>query len=688
MSSTPAPGAPKPEPVDQQSAGRQTFDRRYFLRTGVQALIVFSAILAAFGTLGLLQRMGWLGGGGAVHTAESGAAGAIYTCPMHPQIRQPTPGSCPICGMDLVPATTSDGDQDEFAVNISPAARRLANIATTKVERKTVADRIETVGSIAIDESRMATIAAYVSGRIERLFADYTGVKVAKSDHLAILYSPALYSAQVEYLQARRTMRELGETTLPVVRETQARLVDNARQKLVELGMTEQQLEELDADEQARSRLTIYTELGGTVIEKLVVEGQYVDAGQPIYRVANLGTVWLMLELYPEDAAQIRFGQVVQARVHSLPGRDFTGRVAFIDPVVQEKTRTVGVRVELLNKDGLLRPGDYASATIEIPVGSTGDVFDEGLAGKWISPMHPQIIRDEPGPCPICGMDLVPTSRYGYAAEPTERPTALVVPRDAVLMAGQNSVVYVETEPGRFEIRNVKLGPLSGRSAVVLDGLSEGEAVATSGNFLIDSQMQLAGKPSLIDPTRAAAIAEKRPPKRGPLMDDTIEVSQLSGAAGATLERLYAAYFAVQQRLAGDQQVAEPQATELGASVTELQQAADLPDPVRSRLKPIAEAAEHLHHMDIDAARDAFETISRNVVQLAFAYRGDQAVGTFQHFYCPMVRSGAGDWLQPDDSLHNPYYGAKMPTCGELVHVLPTAGKPEETPSHDAHAPH
>ena len=688
MTSTPGRSASQPESAPAKPSGPRTLDRWYFIRTGLQALVVFGAILAAFGTLALLQHRGWLGGGDADTSAESSATGTIHTCPMHPQIRQPAPGDCPICGMPLVPATTSDADQDEFAVKIAPAARRLANIATMNVERQAVADRIETVGSIAIDESRMATIAAYVSGRIERLFADYTGVSVADGDHLAVLYSPALYSAQVEYLQSRRTLKELGDTTLPVVQETQARLVQNSRQKLVELGMTDEQLEELDKDQRARSRLTIYTELAGTVIEKLVVEGQYVEAGQPIYRVANLETVWLMLELYPEDAAQVRFGQVVQAEVHSLPGRDFTGRVAFIDPVVQEKTRTVGVRVELLNDEGLLRPGDYASAVIKIPVGASGDVYDEGLAGKWISPMHPQIIRDEPGPCPICGMDLVPTSRYGYAPEPTERPTALVVPRDAVLMAGQNSVVYVETKPGRFEVRNVKLGPLTGRSAVVIDGLSEGEAVATSGNFLIDSQMQLAGKPSLIDPQRASAIVEQSKPRRGPLDEETIDVAQLPGSAGENLEHLYSAYFVVQQQLAGDQKVTPSQAQDLQQSVVDLRQAADLPETVKARLLPIAESAEHLHHLEIDAARDAFETISRNVVQLAFGYRGAQAEGTFQHFYCPMVRSGAGDWLQPDESLHNPYYGAKMPTCGELVHVLPPAGRPDQPESHDAHAPH
>ena len=224
--------------------------------------------------------------------------------------------------------------------------------------------------------------------------------------------------------------------------------------------MTDEQLAELERTGNAQSRLTIYAPQGGTVVEKLAVEGNYVKAGDPIYRIAELSTVWLMLKLFPEDATRIRFGQRVEAVIQSLPGETLVGRVAFIDPTVDPKTRTVGIRVELVNKDGRLRPGDYAEARISLPIGPQGEVFDADLAGKWISPMHPQIIRDEPGQCPICGMDLVPTSQYGFAGAPVPQPESLHVPRSAVLLAGGNSVVYVETKPGRFEIRPVKIGPI------------------------------------------------------------------------------------------------------------------------------------------------------------------------------------------------------------------------------------
>ena len=196
--------------------------------------------------------------------------------------------------------------------------------------------------------------------------------------------------------------------------------------------------------------------------------------------------------------------------MQSLPGEVFAGRVSFIDPVVNPQTQTVGVRVVMPNTDGRLRLGDYAKATIQLQLGEHGSRYDPDLAGRWISPRHPQVIADAPGSCPICGVPLVPASSLGFTDDPAVIPEVIVIPRDAVLMAGSNSVVYVETEPGRFELRPVSLGATVNDEVVVRDGLTAGEQVARRGNFLIDSQMQLLGNPSLIDPERwqppAAAV--------------------------------------------------------------------------------------------------------------------------------------------------------------------------------------
>lgn len=644
-----------------------------FFGTGVLLIVL----------LGVAQRIGWIKSG-SLMTASSSEGGSqeIHTCPMHPQIRQPGPGRCPICGMALVPAASAEADLDALAITIEPAQRRLANIKTAEVTKQPVTTTIRTIGAIEIDESRQATIASYIDGRVERLFADYTGVEVDKGDHLAVVYSPQLYSAQVEYIEAKRTLSKSSGATLASVREAQTKLVANSRQRLVELGMTEEQLTELERTNEPKSRMTIYAPIGGTVIEKLAEEGKYISAGEPIYRIANLSTVWLMLELYPEDASRIRFGQVVEAELTSMPGKTLIGRVAFIDPRVDKSNRTVGVRVEFTNESGELRPGDYAQASIEIPIGPQGEVYDAELAGKWISPMHPQVIRDEPGDCPICGMKLVPTSRYGYTDQPVERRASVTVPRSALLMAGEHSVVYVETEPGRFELRNVELGPILRDEAVVLEGLRPGEKVATSGNFLIDSQMQLAGKPSLIDPTRAVPKF-----RNTPLDFESIHVVRIKGAVGEKLEQLYRAYFEVQQALAGDTLPTEQAVNTISKLAEELSSETSLGDDVRSHLEQIEKHSAHLHHQSIEEARRKFKSISHAVVKLATEVRGESAKRPFNHFFCPMVKQGEGDWLQAADMLSNPYYGSEMLRCGDLVRTIPP-GADIDQPSPDGNHDH
>lgn len=619
--------------------------------------------------LGVAQRLGWLASADAP-TAAPGAAGTIYTCAMHPQIRQPTPGRCPICGMELVPAASAADDLNDLSVKIEPAQRRLANIQTAAVESGPLEATLQTVGSIAVDESRQATISAYIEGRLERLFADYTGVDIAQGDHLAVIYSPQLYGAQVEYLEARRAAAVAG--ALPAIRQAQESMAANTRQRLREFGLTDEQLAELERSAQAQSRLTIFAPQGGTVIEKLAVEGNYVKAGDPIYRIADLSTVWLMLALFPEDATRIRFGQRVEARLQSLPGESLLGRVAFISPTVDPKTRTVGVRVELLNEQKRLRPGDYAEAHITLPIGPGGQVFDAELAGKWISPMHPQIIRDQPGQCPICGMELVSTSRYGFSDQPIPQAQSVYVPRPAVLLAGENSVVYVETEPGRFEIRPVKVGPILRDKIVILSGLKPGEHVATAGNFLIDSQMQLAGKPSLIDPSRAIAKSKER---EGPLRFEQVAVLPLEGELGTQLEALYANYFQVQQALAADRLPAAAAGQGLHSAAKQLGAEKSLSETASKLIQEVASNSEHLHHLDLAGARKAFKPISHAVVTLATQLRSASAKNHFTHFYCPMVPGGGGDWLQPGGELLNPYFGSQMLRCGEKVEELPIHGE-------------
>ena len=434
-------------------AARRKETRRWWIKLFVQPALLLACGAILIVGLGVAQRSGFIssgGGGGHSHQAASDS-NTRYICPMMCTPPRAEPGRCPVCGMELVPVA-SGGSADSRSIHIDPATRRVANIHTAAVTSMPMTRTIRAIGELNYDEGKLKTISAYVDGRLDKLYADYTGVVVKKDDPLALLYSPRLYSSQVELLLAKRSQQAGRASTLASIVQANDDLYDSAKERLILLGMTETQVEQLEETGEANSRIPLSAPIGGTVIEKLAVEGQYVKEGDAIYKLADLSTVWLMLRLFPEDAVAIRDGQKVDAEVQSLPGRKFTGRVAFIDPNVDPNTRTVGMRVVIPNDDGLLRVGDYAKATIDVPL--------------------------------------------------SDSQATLAVPRDAVLMAGNNSVVYVETVPGRFEIRRVVLGPSIGDQMVIRSGVSHGERVATRGNFLIDSQMQLAGNPSLIDPSK------------------------------------------------------------------------------------------------------------------------------------------------------------------------------------------
>jgi len=665
-------------------AGRAPASRRYWIKLFLPPvlLLVIGALLIF--KLGVAQRMGWISSGEAGGPAASAPAGGNvrYICPMMCTPPQDEPGRCPVCGMELVPATTGGDAGDGRSIVVDAAARRIANIRTAAVQAAPQTRTIRAVGQLRYDEGALATISSYVDGRIERLYADYTGVVVRQGDQLALVYSPELYSAQVEFVQTKRSLSGEPSGTLARLRESQERLYEGSRRKLIELGMTESQVAQLEEAGEANSRLHLVSPISGTVIERLAVEGQYVKAGEPIYRIVDLANVWLMLDLFPEDVAAVRYGQRVEAELQSLPGQRFAGRVAFIDPVVNAKTRTVGVRVVLPNEAGRLRIGDYARANVEVQLTRSGeaapDVYDSELAGKWISPRHPQVIEDQAGACRVCGVPLVPASQFGFAEKPVDPSRVLVVPRNAVLMAGQNSVLYVEVEPGRFEIRPVVLGPSIGDRIVIVRGVDEGEQVAVSGNFLIDSQMQLAGNPSLIDPTRLQAKPQK---PDGPLELERGELERISGEAGAELERLYEAYFAVSATLADDRAVPPDQSQPLYELANRLAASDQLSPPARARIGSIAEHSRQLHSLTIEEARLSFKPISKSILQLAAQARGEGMEASYIHYYCSMVPGGEGDWLQPSPPLANPYWGSKMLRCGIAAGELsPSDAAKDERP--------
>lgn len=435
-----------------------------------------------------------------------------WYCSMHPQIIRDRPGLCPICEMDLIPMPTSlVADAAPRELVVSEAAAALMDIQTSPVERRAASVEVRMVGKVDYDETRIKSIAAWSPGRIDRLYVDFAGTRVVQGDHLVDLYSPELISGQAELLQAVRAVARIGSQTSEYRKDSAHATLAAAREKLHLLGLTPEQIESIESSGEPVTHVTIYSPIGGVVIEKMVTEGMYVGSGTHIYTVADLSGVWAKLDVYESDLPWIRYGQEVTFTAEAHPGEVFRGWISFIAPTLDAKTRTIKVRVNVPNADERLKPEMFVRAIVESRVTQAGEVIDPNMVGKWICPMHPSVVKNGPGGCDICGMDLVTTESLGYVVSEQADRRPLVIPASAPLITGKRAVVYVR-KPGAehptFEGCEVVLGPRAGDYYIVKEGLAEGERVVTNGGFKIDSALQIQAKPSMMNPEGEAMPAE------------------------------------------------------------------------------------------------------------------------------------------------------------------------------------
>lgn len=494
-----------------------------------------------------------------------------WTCSMHPEVRLPEPGECPVCGMPLVPQYSEEGEPQETPdaprawylctmpecndpgsddpesrcpvcgmqrepvmldpkggepgearLSLSEHARRLAGLAAEPVAYRHLSRSIRTVGKVTYDETRRRMVSAWTSGRIDRLFADFTGMVVSQGDHLVEIYSPELVSAQEEMLQFLRGLRAMSADSPGPARESAQALIDSARQKLELLGITPAQIEALEETGRATTHLVMHAPLGGTIVRKWAMEGMYAKTGDPLYEIADLTRVWLLLDLYEADLPWIAPFQAVELTARSLPGEKFQGEIAFVDPLVDDSTRTIKVRVGVDNPERRLKPGMFVTARIGVSLGEGGRAAAAAARGDWACPMHTWETAEALAPCPICEMDMVLASSIPGHRPPLAAAPVLSVPREAVLRTGERSLVYVEEEPGVYAGLEVALGPVAqdegGRPFYpVLGGLQEGQRVVTRGNFAIDSQMQIAGRPSLFNAPEPGAAPQPAPSHDHPM---------------------------------------------------------------------------------------------------------------------------------------------------------------------------
>lgn len=650
--------------------------------TGGPAIVGVLIIAILAFSLGLL-----LSGGNAPPTDSTGhdhvgggkAEPTIWTCSMHPQIKLPKPGKCPLCLMDLIPLDLgSDEELDPRQIRMSETAKQLAQIEVTQVKRAFAEAEIRMVGKVAFDETNVAYITAWVPGRLDNLYVDFTGMTVNKGDHLVYMYSPELLAAQEELLQARSAVAALAKTDSRILKSTAKVTVDAAHEKLRLYGLTEQQVEEIKTTGETSDHLTIYSPIGGVVVHKNALEGMYVTTGTQIYTIADLSRLWIVFEAYESDLPWLRYGQSVAFTSISFPGETFEATISFIDPVVDAKTRTIHVRAIYDNSDFKLKPDMFVRAVVKSRIDNEGNIIDKDLAGKWISPMHPEIVKDGPGSCDVCGMALVKAESLGYAGRRvSEEDAPLVIPASAPLITGKRAVVYVEIpndEGPLYEGREVVLGPRAGDFYVVKSGLVAGELVVTNGNFKIDSELQIRAKPSMMSPpdiVSAVGNQNQSPDQSASYQAGSAERMKISQPALSALSPLYQSYFKVQMGLADDN---------LSAAVEALGQIAEnisgvdmslfegdahmgwmkLAEKLKSAVLPGKEVP------DIVEARNRFYHLSNVIIELHDTF-GHAEEEEYYLTFCPMARKNEGAfWLQTVDTVYNSFYGQSMLRCGSI----------------------
>lgn len=600
----------------------------------------------------------------------------MYTCSMHPTVRLSDPNAkCPICFMDLIPVVSGGADLGPNRISVSESAAVLSRFETAAVVRFFPTAEVRLYGKLGYDETSVARLTAYFPGRIERLFVNYLGVPVAQGDHMAEVYSPDLLAAYEELRQSAQAAERTGGSSEIVRSATRSTLVA-AREKLRLLGVHAEMIAAVEDGSYSADWETIYAPIGGVVTHLAVREGDYVKTGDAIATVADLSRLWLDMEAFESHLPLLRWGQRVEFTVEAHPGETFEGRISFIEPMIDERTRTAAVRVTVDNSDDRLKPGMFASAIVRTRVGNSGAVIGDELAGRWVGPMHPTVVKDGPGECDICGMDLVPAESLGVVADPGLAVEPMVIPRTAVLFTGTRSVVYVsvpDTEAPTYESRSVLLGSRAGDFYIVRAGLELGERVVIAGAFRVDSAMQIAAKSSMMMPSPGADGG-----------DD--ETGSAPEGFLTSLEGVYAGYFAGQEALAADDLdgfTRAAKAIDDAVGAVDIRGLVGEPLSDWRRIKKNLSGAQNAS--DLDSARVSFELMSEGVVSLLrrFGNRDDDPVNLA---HCPMAFENAGaNWLQRGTDIRNPYFGSMMLGCGDIRETFVLENEANKRPVQGGH---
>ena len=551
------------------------------------------------------------------HAGMSEEGAELYQCSMHPNIVANKPGQCPICAMDLqaVKKSSAEGIAGRSPVELTGQQRQLINIRTAAVRKGTAVKSIRTVGVLEHDASRVFTVAAWTSGRIEKLFVDKPEIDVTSGDLLYSIYSPELYSTMQEYvsLRSQNTKNEL--------------LIASTRTRLKLLGLDTAQIEHLSSVEVVPTSIEVPAPASGKVMMKMVKEGAYVRTGDPLYSIVDLSKLWLIVTVYEPELADIRPGMTVVATTATYPGEKFLGKVELINHHVDQKSRSAQLRVVFNQPEQLMSMST-----------------DSGGA------MHHQ-------------HRLLP-DMYMDAEIQIDLGNQMLVPDVSVFNTGKRAYVFVEEGEGLFIPKEVVLGQKVEHFYVVEQGVEEGAAVVIDGNFLLDSESQLkaAAEGSYLDSGSGSESESERLPE----------------ALKKPIHAMVDAYVGIGKELAADAQghLTEKK-SELLDAVVSLSESGIIPlelaDGYRARIETINKALTEFDVTQLESARVGYGHLSKAIVEFFGSYRVELDT-TLRVANCPMWKQSSGDWIQFGEELENPYMGQKMLRCGSITKVIGVEG--------------
>jgi Cu(I)/Ag(I) efflux system membrane fusion protein len=566
---------------------------------------------AIFLIAGLL--LGWLIFGGGHPEDHSGhdhaqTADEVWTCSMHPSVRNDGPGTCPICAMDLIPASRAGDDESVFEMVMSENAVRLAEIQTVAAERRLTEYQITATGTLQPDERTLANVAANFRGRITQLHVDYTGASVRKDQPLFSIYSDELISAQRELIEAVK------------VRSINPLLYRAARQKLFFWDLREHQVDAIEQRSEPMRQVDILSPAAGTVITRNVSLNDQVNTGDVLYQIADLSRLWVMLDVFERDINILKRDDSIQFSIQALPGRSFDGKITWISPVLDPVKRTVQVRADVNNRDGQLRPGML-------------------LRGN-ITAAGPEAV-------------VVPASAVLWTG-----PRSLVYVRD------------MSSDSPRFESREVTLGHRTGDYYVIEEGIDAGEHVVFHGAFKLDSEFQLMDKFSMMNREPGLGATPAGHQHGATIQDHRSDVDSSFRSEFTEFVRLYLALKEelVESDLNGALEQASLMSDKL-SSIGEHRLQGDahvawmeIYGNLRGHLNPITAAG------DLDAIRTEFRFFSDLIVDATKAFGIE---GVVYRQYCPMAFDWDGAyWLSDKEEIANPYLPETMLRCGEVVESL------------------